>query len=69
MESHRGHPLLVYVTSKREGIDASMATNALPYMIDQLDALPPETRELDILIASSPGGQASVSRSATEPPV
>ena len=55
IEAHRDHPLLVYVTSKREGVDRSMATDALPYLIDQLDGLAAETTELDFLIASYGG--------------
>lgn len=55
IETHRSHPLITYVTSKREGVDASMATDALPYLIDQLDELPQGTTELDFLIASFGG--------------
>ncbi len=55
IEEHRKRPLLVYVTSKREGVYASMATNALPYLIDQLDLIPPSTKELDFLIVSLGG--------------
>jgi hypothetical protein len=55
IEGHRGCPLLVYVTSKRDGIDAFMASDALPYFIDQLDRLPPKTSNLDLLIVSLGG--------------
>jgi hypothetical protein len=47
--------LLVYVTSKRDGVNASMATDALPYLIDQLDTLAAGTTELDFLIVSFGG--------------
>ena len=55
IESHRKRPLLAYVTSKRDGVDASMATDALPCLIDQLDSLPNNTTELDFLIVSFGG--------------
>ena len=55
IEGHRKRPLLAYVTSKRQGIDAAMATDALPYLIDQLDRLPSDTSELDFLIVSLGG--------------
>lgn len=55
IESHRKRPLLVYVTSKRPGVYASMATDALPYLIDQIERLPTEAEELDFLIVSFGG--------------
>jgi hypothetical protein len=55
IEEHRKRPLIVYVTSKREGIDASMANDALPFIIQQLQELPPDAKELDLLIASFGG--------------
>src|SRR5947209_8738431 len=55
IEGHRKRPMLVYVTSKREGINASMASNALPYVIDQLNALPADATDLDLLIVSLGG--------------
>jgi hypothetical protein len=55
IEAHRGHPLISYVTSKRDGAHAIMATDALPFLIEQLDLLPPNTRELDLLIVSYGG--------------
>lgn len=55
IESHRKRPLIVYVTSKRRGVDALMSTDALPGIIEQLDALPAGTDALDFLIASYGG--------------
>ena len=37
------------------GVDASMATDALPYLIDQLDCIPADTKHIDLLIASYGG--------------
>jgi hypothetical protein len=55
IESHRGCPLVVYITSKRDGISASMATDALPFIIDQLDRLPARLPTLDFMIVSFGG--------------
>jgi len=55
IELHRGRPLITYVTSKREGVRASMASDALPYLIDQLDCLSEGATELDFLIVSLGG--------------
>ena len=55
IEQHRNRPLLVYVTSKRDGVQAAMATEALPYIIEQLDNLPSDSTQLDFLIVSYGG--------------
>lgn len=55
IEGHRKRPLIVYVTSKRDGVDAAMASDAFPFLIEQLDALPDGTTELDFLIVSLGG--------------
>ena len=55
IEERRKCPLIVYVTSKRDGINAFMASDALPFFIDQLDQLPPGTTNLDLLIVSLGG--------------
>jgi hypothetical protein len=55
LEVHRKRPLVVYVTSKRKGVDASMSSDALPHLIEQIDALPSEAKNLDLLIASYGG--------------
>jgi hypothetical protein len=55
IEGHRKRPLMSYVTSKRDGVLSAMASDALPYLIEQLDALPAGTTELDFLIVSYGG--------------
>jgi ClpP class serine protease len=55
IEAHRKHPIIAYITSKRQGIYASMANDALPSLIDQLDTLPEGTTALDFLIVSLGG--------------
>jgi Serine dehydrogenase proteinase len=59
IEKHRQRPLIVYVTSKRPGVDAPMATDAVPYLMEQLDRLPKESKAIDLLIASL-GGEPMV---------
>src|SRR5438477_7576286 len=54
MEKHRKSPLVVYITSKREGAAALMATDALP-RIEQNDTLPEDSKAIDFLIASYGG--------------
>jgi len=55
IEEHRKRPLLVYVTSKRAGIFAHMATDAVPCIIEQIDRLPEGSNAVDFLIASYGG--------------
>jgi len=55
IEAHRKRPLIAYVTSKRAGIHALMATDALPYIIEQIDVLPTGCEAVDFLIASHGG--------------
>lgn len=57
IEAHRSRPLIVYVTSKRDGIGpwTHMATDALPQIIEQLDELPASAKSLDLLIVSYGG--------------
>jgi hypothetical protein len=55
IEAHRKRPLIVYVTSKRVGAWANMSTDALPHIIEQIDALPDDSKALDFLIASYGG--------------
>lgn len=55
IEGHRKRPLITYITSKRDGVAAAMASDALPYLIDQLELLPKDTTALDFLIVSYGG--------------
>jgi|SRR6267154_1554187 len=55
IENHRKRPLIVFVTSKREGAWAMMATDALPCIIDQLDRIPARSRALDFMVVSFGG--------------
>ena len=55
IEKHRKRPLIVYVTSKRRGAEVWMSTDALPQIIEQIDALPANSKAVDFLIASYGG--------------
>lgn len=55
VEDVRKRPLIVYVTSKREGAHSQMSSDALPVIIEQLDTLPSDTKAIDFLIASYGG--------------
>jgi ClpP class serine protease len=55
IEAHRKRPLIVYVTSKRLGASAMMSSDALPQIIEHLDALPEGSKALDFLIVSYGG--------------
>lgn len=55
IEKHRGHPLITYVTSKRLGAPHFMATDALPRLIEQINALPKDAETVDLLIVSFGG--------------
>jgi hypothetical protein len=55
IEARRKRPLIVYVTSKREGVYALMSTDALPCIIEQIDKLPGKSKAVDFLIASYGG--------------
>ena len=60
IEALRGRPLIAYVTSERQGAPGAMASDAIRIFIDQIRSLPPQTKEIDILIESS-GGDPLVS--------
>ena len=56
IETHRKRPLVAYYTSKRPGIPpANMVADAVPYIVEQLDALGAVNKELDIMIVSLGG--------------
>ncbi len=55
IEKHRDRPLIAYVTSKRQGFGAQMSNDALPLLIEQLDALPANAPKVDFLIVSNGG--------------
>jgi len=60
IEEIRKRPLIVYATSKRVGVRASMSMDVLPFFMQQLDKLPKRAKSVDILISSN-GGDPMVS--------
>jgi hypothetical protein len=59
IEKIRGCPLITYVTSTRPNIQGKMATDAIPEILDQLLALPPDCKQIDLLVVSL-GGDPTV---------
>lgn len=56
IEEYRKRPLIVYATSTREGVGAILASDAVRYLIDQVDSIK-DSKSVDVLIHSS-GGDA-----------
>jgi hypothetical protein len=57
IEDYRKRPLIVYATSTRMNVNAMMTGDAVREFIDQLDALPASTKQIDVLVHST-GGDA-----------
>lgn len=55
IEKVRKHPLIVYVTSQRNGATGAMAGDVISEFIDQLQNLPKDTNAVDLLIESTGG--------------
>ena len=59
LEDARDRPLVIYVTSSRGGSSGMMSGDTVPELLQQLDALPPSTKEVDLLLVSN-GGDPTV---------
>ena len=68
LEKLRARPLVVYVTSTREGISGQMASDVIPELLDQLTDLPRDTPSVDLLIVSE-GGDAKGGLAGDVPPL
>ena len=55
IEKYRKRPLIVYATSTRQNVNALLAADVVREFIDQIDAVPKESTEIDILIHSTGG--------------
>jgi hypothetical protein len=55
IEEHRRRPLIVYATSTRPGLQVYMGGDAVREFIDQVDAIPAATKEVDVLLHSTGG--------------
>lgn len=54
-ETLRGNPLIVYVTSIRPNISSQMSTDSIPSIIAQIEKIPSEKDNIDLLIISNGG--------------
>jgi hypothetical protein len=52
LEQHRGKPLIAYVTSTRPQADGLIAQDAIPELQRQLESLPKDANDLDLLVVS-----------------
>ena len=60
IEKMRKRPLIVYVTSRRPNAGGNMKSDNIPELCDQIQKLPQDAKEVDILIVSN-GGDPMVS--------
>lgn len=61
-ETLRGRPLIAYVTSIRPNLSCSMASDAVPFIINQINAIPSDKNEIDFLIISNGGDPITAQR-------
>ena len=59
LETLRGKPLIVYVTSIRDQAQGLIAQDAISELLNQLQILPRDTADLDLLVVSN-GGDGTV---------
>jgi len=59
LEEKRKKPLIVYVTSLRENAAGQIGQDAISELLAQLETLPADAKDLDLLLASN-GGDATV---------
>ncbi|HEX5104804.1 MAG TPA: hypothetical protein VFV87_13375, partial [Pirellulaceae bacterium] len=66
-EARGGRPLIVYVTSTRPGVDSRILPDAVPQLLDQLDAIerPDEKDGVDLLVVSHGGDPMTAWRAMT----
>jgi len=58
LEQERGRPLIVFVTGDRKNAEAGIASDAVRELLYQLQKLPRDTEDLDLLLVSL-GGHCS----------
>jgi ClpP class serine protease len=59
LEEHRGHPLIVYVTSDRQNSSGQISGDSVRELLTQLHAVPENISSLDLLVVSQ-GGDPTV---------
>lgn len=55
IQAERNHPLIVYVTSIRPNLSSSMASDVIPFIIEQIDLIDSSENEIDFMIVSNGG--------------
>lgn len=53
--SRRGNPVIVYITSGRSGATGNIAQDSIRQFIDQIEKLPQDTKNIDLIINSYGG--------------
>ena len=61
-ENTRNKPLITYVTSIRANVPSQMSSDAIPQIIEQVNAIPREHRNIDFLIISNGGDPIAAQR-------
>jgi ATP-dependent protease ClpP protease subunit len=61
-ENFRKKPLVVYVTSVRTNLPAQMSGDAIPPIIEQINMIPSEQKDIDFLIISNGGEPIAAQR-------
>lgn len=59
VEEYRKRPLIVYATSTRPNVGGAMAADTIREFIDQIEAIPADTKAVDVLIHSTGGDPLS----------
>ena len=54
--------MIAYVTSIRPNLSCSMASDAVPFIINQINAIPSDKNEIDFLIISNGGDPITAQR-------
>ena len=58
----RKNPLIVYVTSIRPNLSSQMASDAIPYIIEQINNIPQDAKNIDFMIISNGGDAITAQR-------
>lgn len=58
----RKNPLIVYVTSIRPNLSSQMASDAIPYIIEQINNIPQNAKNIDFMIISNGGDAITAQR-------
>ena len=61
LEALRNRPLIVYVTSCRRNVESQIPEDVISEVVAQLQTIPANAKELDLLLVSS-GGDGTVAR-------